>query len=90
MQENSHQAPSHVSSVTAAVLNRNYVLVHVVTEQGIGESKAWILRLWEVLKDHRDEMQCRTQICFLIYSCRSWQETETHKFLLPIAGLIDD
>lgn len=46
---------THISSVSVTVLNCNYVLVHAVIEQGIGESEGRALRLGEVWKDHRGE-----------------------------------
>lgn len=41
---------THISSVSVTVLNCNYVLVHAVIEQGIGESGGWMLSLGEVWK----------------------------------------
>lgn len=48
-----------ISSVSVTVLNCNYVLVHAVIEQGIGEGGGW--SLW---KDHRGEVPYRDMVTF--------------------------
>lgn len=69
---------AHISSVSVTVLNCNYVLVHAVIEQGIGESGGWTLRLGEVWKDHRVEVLCRDTVMFpniLVVAGRSWRQS---------------
>lgn len=55
---------THISLVYVTVLNCNYVLVHAVIEQGIGESGGWTLSLGEVCNDHRGEAPCQDLVMF--------------------------
>lgn len=59
------------------VLNCNYVLVHAVIEQSIGEGGGWRLKLRVVWKDHRVEVPCRDTVMFsniLVVAGSRWRK----------------
>lgn len=57
----------HISSVSVTVLNCNYVLVHAVIEQGIGESGGWTLSVGRFGTTTEVKRRVETQLCFLIF-----------------------
>lgn len=72
--------------MSVTVLNCNYVLVHAVIEQGIGEREGRSLGLGEVWRDHKGEILCRDIVVFANISVVAGdfgQKIERRQFFSP-------